>query len=98
MKEYKFSFLMLACYFDDEKWVKRLINNNADINIKNIDGDTPLTIACYFNNINIVKLLIDNGADVNVENNDNETPSTISVNNKEIYKIIEEKKKIGKTL
>eukprot|EP00833_Pecoramyces_ruminatium_P004284 jgi/Orpsp1_1/1178316/evm.model.c7180000064811.1 len=94
MKEYKFSFLILACYFDDEKWVKRLINNNADINIKNIDGDTPLTIACYFNNINIVKLLIDNGADVNVENNDNETPSTISVNNDEIHKIIEEKKKI----
>eukprot|EP00833_Pecoramyces_ruminatium_P008856 jgi/Orpsp1_1/1182888/evm.model.c7180000083072.1 len=92
--EYKFSFLMLACYFDDEKWVKRLINNNTDINIKNIDGDTPLTIACYFNNLNIVKLLIDNGADVNVENNDNETPSTISVNNNEVCKIIEEKKKI----
>eukprot|EP00833_Pecoramyces_ruminatium_P014071 jgi/Orpsp1_1/1188103/evm.model.d7180000062461.1 len=75
-------------------WVKRLINNNADIKTKNIDGDTTLTIACYLNNINIVKLLIDNGADVNVENNDNETPFTISVNNDEMHKIIEKRKKI----
>eukprot|EP00833_Pecoramyces_ruminatium_P010209 jgi/Orpsp1_1/1184241/evm.model.c7180000088666.3 len=87
----KFSPLMLACYFNDEEWVKVLIEQKYDINIKNKNGDTPLTIACYFNNKNIIELLINNGANVNVKNNNGETPINILKkfeNNEEIINIL----------
>lgn len=47
---------------------KQLIDNGADVNIKNNNGFTALMSASMNNHIDIVKLLLDNNADVNVNN------------------------------
>ena len=46
--------------------VLKCINNNADIYVKNINGDTPFVVACITKNgdISIVKLLVENGANI----------------------------------
>lgn len=50
---------------------KFLIQNGADINSRDINGDTPLFIAAAVNNKEAVKILIDAGADTNIRNNAN---------------------------
>lgn len=50
--------------------VKLLVENNADINKKNIDGVTPLMWACSFHRLDIVKYLLSTGkCDVNAVDN-----------------------------
>ena len=54
--------------------VKFLIENGADINIKNNNGDTVLHEAVLIkDNLEVVKLLIENGADINIKNNNGDT-------------------------
>ena len=44
---------------NDIKKIKELINNGADVNVKNIDGNTPLhDMIKYIENITIIKLLL----------------------------------------
>lgn len=61
--------------------VKELIKNIPDINlnIKDKNGNTPLTYSILYSMIPICNLLIDSGADINLHNNGNETPLTIAV-------------------
>jgi ankyrin repeat protein len=54
--------------------VSILLNHNANVNIENYYGETPLTLAAEFNHINIVKLLVEKGADLNKKNQNNITP------------------------
>lgn len=46
-----------------------LKNKNLNVNIKDLEGYTPLMRAIEFENIQIVKALVKNGADLNVKNN-----------------------------
>ena len=46
-----------------------LKNTRLNINIKDLEGYTPLMRAIEFENIQIVKTLVKNGADLNVKNN-----------------------------
>ncbi|OQB09690.1 MAG: Ankyrin repeats (3 copies) [Parcubacteria group bacterium ADurb.Bin216] len=57
--------LLLAADTNNIKELKKSIKNNAFINTRNINGETPLIIASYKGNHIIVKELIKNGADVN---------------------------------
>lgn len=57
----------------DSKLVKRLIAANADVNIKNNKGETPLMIAAIIGLNKVVDTLIQAGADVNAINNQNES-------------------------
>jgi len=66
--------LTFACKNNNENIVRWLIENGADVNKENKDGNTSLIEACYYGNDNIIKLLIENGADVNKENKYNNTP------------------------
>jgi ankyrin repeat protein len=50
----------------------------ADINCKNVLGETALMIALELKNWDVAKRLIEAGADVKQENNDHETPLTIA--------------------
>lgn len=78
--------------------IKHLIEEGADVNSKDVSGDTPLYYAVINIFHNCVKLLIENGADVNNQNNEGFSPllaslSVMSYNfrrNKETYcKIID---------
>ena len=51
-----------------------LINNGADLNVKDREGLTPLHYAVYEGHKEVVALLIAKGADVNPKNKDDETP------------------------
>ena len=51
-----------------------LIENGADVNKEDKDGNTPLIEAVMGNNESIIRFLIENGADVNKENRKGNTP------------------------
>ena len=68
------------------KTTKLLIENGADVNIRNKTGGTLLHIT---NNFQIVKVLIENGADINARNNYGQTPlHWIRNDNLEIAKLL----------
>ena len=50
---------------DDLDLVKDLIARGAEVNIKDVDGWTPLMDACFYGSKDIASLLIAKGADVN---------------------------------
>ncbi len=52
-----------------------LIENGADVNIKDDDGSTPLHGAVVFGRADVAKLLVENGANLQVRNNDGATPA-----------------------
>ena len=57
-----------------------MINEGANVNSKNKEGNTPLHLACLSNNpkqdhsTKIEELLLEKGADINAQNNKLETP------------------------
>lgn len=63
------------------KTVVKLINNDADINVKSFLG-TPLSIACENNFDDAVLTLIDSGADINICGYDNEPIVVTACKNK----------------
>lgn len=56
------SALHLACSNDQYEVVKLLINYKADVNIKNVDGMTPLHLA---RTVDVARMLLNAGADIN---------------------------------
>ena len=54
---------------DNLDLVRVFVEQGADINIPNDNGDTPLIDAADLGKIGILKYLLENGADVNIKNN-----------------------------
>ena len=52
-----------------------LIENGADVNIKDDNGSTPLHSAAVFGRTDVAKLLVENGADLQARNDDGGTPA-----------------------
>ncbi|MBP7282073.1 MAG: ankyrin repeat domain-containing protein [Leptospiraceae bacterium] len=50
--------------------VKLLLKNNADVNLKDHNGDSPLILASYFCDMDMIQLLLDHSATVDLENNE----------------------------
>ena len=52
---------------DQEKTIKQLINNGADVNLIGNDGNSALSGAILSDcDLSIIKILIDNGADLDI--------------------------------
>lgn len=67
--------LMRICFNDVYPEVgKLLLNNGADVHIRNISGNTALHTAAQYQNVEIAKLLIDYGADLAARNKKEQTP------------------------
>ena len=58
--------------------VKEALDKGADINTKDNDGDTPLTIASLLGHTDIAKQLIDKGANIETKNNEGNTPLALA--------------------
>jgi ankyrin repeat protein len=61
----KMSALLIGCYAGYYDVVEALINNHANLELKNKDGETALILTARHMHSGVVKLLVDNGADVN---------------------------------
>jgi ankyrin repeat protein len=51
-------------YFDSTG-MQLLLRNGADVDMSNVDGETPLFVASSHDDFDMARLLIDNGADPN---------------------------------
>ena len=74
-----------------------LIEHNADLNIKDTNGDTALALAVYKGHVSCVKVLLQNNADLNITANDGATALIIAVINEHIdcVKVLLEKKPVS---
>ncbi len=55
---------------DTMKMIDLLIENGANVDAKDIHGETPLYVAALYGGIDVFKYLIEHGADINIKNND----------------------------
>ena len=89
------SLLMLSVKYKNPKFIKLLLDNGADINLKNsIYGDTALHYAAQIKNKEIIELLIENNnCDYLIKNSKNETIIDIATKsaNTEIYSLLAKK-------
>jgi ankyrin repeat protein len=75
--EYEDSILHNAVKYKKIEIVEYLLENGADVNIEENDGQTPLFNAAIHNNdgdMTITKLLLKKGANINHKDNDGKTP------------------------
>lgn len=66
--------LIIAAIFGQTEAARLLIENGAEVDIKNNDGTTALSAAAFFCHPETLKLLIENGANVNTTSSTGSTP------------------------
>ena len=66
--------LLQATQLGDKEVVLKLLEEGADINVRDAQGRTPLMIATYQHNTDMVRTLLQAGADVNIRDNNKENP------------------------
>lgn len=67
-------YLFDAVRNNDIEKVKFIIENNVNVNERNLLGKTPLYEAASIGYLELVKLLVEKGADVNAKSNSGKTP------------------------
>ena len=70
--------------------MKLLLDNNADPNVREKSGVTPLIISCHHNHIHAAEILIKNSADMNIMDNNGMTAAMHAANrgNFEILRLL----------
>lgn len=63
-----------ATFMGDLNTIKQHIDAGSNLNAKDQDGSTPLTIAAIFGKTEVAKALIEAGADINAKSGDGSTP------------------------
>jgi ankyrin repeat protein len=66
--------LLQATQREDKETVLKLLQQGADINVRDAQGQTSLMIATYQHNTDMVKTLLQAGADVNIRDNNKANP------------------------
>jgi len=67
--------LLLAIQRGDREATLKLLQEGADINVRDVQGrTTPVMIATYQHNTEMVRELIQAGADINIRDNNKENP------------------------
>ena len=84
-------------YFFNINKIKRLIEAGADVNAKDVDGESPLALAVRRNYVALAELLISAGADVDSKNIWGESPLYLLLRNAETLKIVKLLFKAGAT-
>lgn len=74
---------MGVCFKGYYDLAKLLVENGANVNVKNSMGGTALIYAATFNKLEIAQLLLENGADKSVKDNRGGTRQSIMQNFKE---------------
>ncbi|VAW66326.1 hypothetical protein MNBD_GAMMA11-1381 [hydrothermal vent metagenome] len=64
--------------------IRSLLRVGIDLNIRNIEGTTPLMAAAEYGVEDIAKILLENGAETTVVNNNNESAYDIAIKNKHL--------------
>lgn len=64
---------------NDVELAKVVIDNGADIDDKDRNGNTALHYCVYYKNYELMKYLVDNGANVNIQDNNGNTPLMLAV-------------------
>ena len=89
--------LHYACLEGDIEEVKRLLEEDQEVNIMDYNGNTPLHYVCEckcdYDYLEIARLLLDYGADMNASNEDDYTPFLLacSMDSLEMVKLLLEK-------
>ena len=86
------SFLHIAVTANKTQIVQHLLKKNADPNIQNTQGETPLHIAAQNSFFGIAKILIDAGTKMNLKNSKQKTPLDLATDSGTRH-ILEEKQK-----
>ena len=73
--------MVIAAQHGFEAVTKALLDNKADVNVRDSQGNTPLFIAAQLGKTNIFQMLLTAGADVNVENDEGRTPLSFAAEN-----------------
>ena len=66
--------LLQAAQHGDKEAILTLLQQGADINVKDVQGRTPLMIVTYEHNTDLVRTLLQAGADVNIRDNNKANP------------------------
>jgi uncharacterized protein len=66
--------LLQAAQHGDKEAILALLQQGADINVKDVQGRTPLMIATYQHNTDLVRTLLQAGANVNIRDNNKANP------------------------
>ncbi len=66
--------LLQATQHGDRKATLKLLQEGADINVRDAQGRTPVMIATYQHNTEMVRELLQAGADINIRDNNKENP------------------------
>lgn len=90
-QQHKFTPLHYAADAPNLNAAKLLLEENADVNIKNSDGNTPLHVAIEKNTPAVVSLLVQYGADPTIANNAGKTPLKMAQKNKKLLKLLQNK-------
>ncbi|MBI5423270.1 MAG: ankyrin repeat domain-containing protein [Opitutae bacterium] len=85
--------LLEAALHGNLQEIRRAVQDGAEINARNANGDTALSLVAKLSYYNVVRFLVEQGAEVNVANHDRITPLHwgVEYNNVRIVKLLLEK-------
>ncbi len=84
----RYTVLNTAACFGFEDIMKLLLEHNADPDLPNVDGNTPLICAIINHNMSCIELLLRGGADFTIENNRGESALKYMAENSASQKLL----------